>query len=607
MKTNEKADINAGWQPNGKVKPAHINALTGSIQYDYVITDRMLENKSGEVAVNDLFQSGAISGRSGEFHVLVNSVVPAAITLVFDAGNAGGQDPLNVHVHGIAAFKAKVTGSDDHVTYYFHTHGTANPVTLYGVGKHTYVGSFSTGASITLASGATFVYENALNGVSAITGTTTQSLWLTNASSHIKPDWNAAAGSDAEILNKPVIPTVNNGTLTIQKNGSNVATFSANQSTAATANITVPTKTSELNNDAGFITDASLPTVNNGTLTIRRNGTSVGTFSANQSSNNRIDIAIPRINLGGGDLRDDFTVGFGAGTGVGIKVEVEEDVGDPHADVSMTYKISPEPTSADAGKMFSVDSNGSTCWANVPTEVLYVDQANPPQIAQIVAALNAGKMAYTIVTYDGKKYLLPFKCIVSTGQSGTVEFADIIDVENHGVTELYWRVGGSVAIRRHTESLTPLTPEWISNTGLSVEEGKFYVLNLNNQSAVLTVAAAMDANTGKPLYDYPVHTILEVGVSGQWTECSQFTLRWTDEAKELRELHIAPERTPYLDRIYSYAFDITVQAFETSPGSGQYWHAARVHDYPCFFRDRDEIGDANNALNAMIGLTDRGT
>lgn len=37
------------------------------------------------------------------------------------------------------------------------------------------------------------------------------------------------------------IPTVNNGTLTIKKNGTTVATFSANQSGNATANITVPT------------------------------------------------------------------------------------------------------------------------------------------------------------------------------------------------------------------------------------------------------------------------------------------------------------------------------------------------------------------------------
>lgn len=53
------------------------------------------------------------------------------------------------------------------------------------------------------------------------------------------------------------IPTVNNATLTIQKNGSNVATFSANASSNATANITVPTKTSDLTNDNGYVVDAN--------------------------------------------------------------------------------------------------------------------------------------------------------------------------------------------------------------------------------------------------------------------------------------------------------------------------------------------------------------
>lgn len=55
----------------------------------------------------------------------------------------------------------------------------------------------------------------------------------------------------------PTIPTVNNATLTIQKNGTNVQTFTANQSTNATANITVPTKVSELTNDSGYLTSSS--------------------------------------------------------------------------------------------------------------------------------------------------------------------------------------------------------------------------------------------------------------------------------------------------------------------------------------------------------------
>ena len=48
----------------------------------------------------------------------------------------------------------------------------------------------------------------------------------------------ATSGSYTDLINKPTIPTVNNGTLTIQKNGTQVATFTANQSNNVVANIT---------------------------------------------------------------------------------------------------------------------------------------------------------------------------------------------------------------------------------------------------------------------------------------------------------------------------------------------------------------------------------
>ena len=72
------------------------------------------------------------------------------------------------------------------------------------------------------------------------------------------------------------IPTVNNGTLTIQKNGTKVQTFTANQSSSVTANITVPTKVSELTNDSGY-------TTNKGTVTsvsVKMNGESKGTVTS---------------------------------------------------------------------------------------------------------------------------------------------------------------------------------------------------------------------------------------------------------------------------------------------------------------------------------------
>lgn len=151
------------------------------------------------------------------------------------------------------------------------------------------------------------------------------------------------------ISGTPTIPTVNNATLTIQKNGTNVQTFTANQSTNATANITVPTKTSELTNDSNFLTQhqdisgkqdkitssnklayslisgtPTIPTVNNGTLTIQQNGTDIQTFSANQSSNVSANIIVPTYEFSTGDnngtIKVKYTQGGSSGfTNVSVK------------------------------------------------------------------------------------------------------------------------------------------------------------------------------------------------------------------------------------------------------------------------------------------------
>ena len=118
----------------------------------------------------------------------------------------------------------------------------------------------------------------------------------------------ATTGDYDDLLNKPTIPTVNDATLTIQKNGTSVATFTANASSNVTANISVPTTTNDLTNNSGFITSSdipvtdvtvggtsvvssgvavvpAIPTVNDATLTITQDGVTKGTFTANASSN----------------------------------------------------------------------------------------------------------------------------------------------------------------------------------------------------------------------------------------------------------------------------------------------------------------------------------
>lgn len=137
--------------------------------------------------------------------------------------------------------------------------------------------------------------------------------------------------NDSWFITSSSLPTVNNWTLTIQKNSTTIDTFSANSSADKTININVPTAVSDLTNDSGFITSAvlptkvsdltndtwfitsaalptktsdltndswfidssALPTVNDGTLTIQKNGTTVKTFKANQATNVTANITVP--------------------------------------------------------------------------------------------------------------------------------------------------------------------------------------------------------------------------------------------------------------------------------------------------------------------------
>lgn len=62
-----------------------------------------------------------------------------------------------------------------------------------------------------------------------------------NADGSISINGKTAATTDQ------IPAAANNGKLTIQKNGTDVATFTANQSSSVTANITVPTKASDVN------------------------------------------------------------------------------------------------------------------------------------------------------------------------------------------------------------------------------------------------------------------------------------------------------------------------------------------------------------------------
>ena len=66
--------------------------------------------------------------------------------------------------------------------------------------------------------------------------------------------------------------------------------------------LSIPTATSDLTNDSGYITSSALPTVNDATLTITQGGVTKGTFTANASS----DVTIA-LDSGGGTVDQTYT------------------------------------------------------------------------------------------------------------------------------------------------------------------------------------------------------------------------------------------------------------------------------------------------------------
>ena len=136
---------------------------------------------------------------------------------------------------------------------------------------------------------------NEMNAVSTLPNQGLNNDQKTNARNNIGAGTSSFSGSYDDLTDLPII---GNGSLTIKRNGTTIKAFGANQTTDAEANILVPTATSELANDSGFITASSLPTVNNSTITIQKNGSNVDSFTINQSSNQSINISLTKTDVG---------------------------------------------------------------------------------------------------------------------------------------------------------------------------------------------------------------------------------------------------------------------------------------------------------------------
>jgi len=167
--------------------------------------------------------------------------------------------------------------------------------------------------------------------------------------------WNGKSdfsGSYNDLTDKPTIPTVNNATLTIQKNGTTVKTFTANASSNVTANITVPTKVSDLTNDSGFITGYTE------TDPVFNASAASGIASSDITAwNGKSTVSLTRHTTSGTNIAD-LTI-----NGTTTKLYAPQGGGGTLTDVTV------DGTSVVSGSVAEIDLTGKADVSDIPTKV----------------------------------------------------------------------------------------------------------------------------------------------------------------------------------------------------------------------------------------------
>ena len=186
---------------------------------------------------------------------------------------------------------------------------------------------------------------------------------------------SAVSETDGKIsVTRATLPTANNGKLTIQKNGEDIESFTANSSTDVVANIVVPTKVSDLTNDKGYIT-----TDENTTYTLTQDSSDKHKITLTSSTGETNTITIP----------DDGAV-YTAGDNIDITNNV----------ISATYS---EATTTAAGLMSTTDKTKLDGIAEGATKItvdstLSSTSTNPVQNKTINTALAAKANSSSLAT-----------------------------------------------------------------------------------------------------------------------------------------------------------------------------------------------------------------
>lgn len=224
---------------------------------------------------------------------------------------------------------------------------------------------------------------------------------------------------DTLVALKTDLPTVNDATLTVQKNGTSVGTFTANSSTDTAINITVPTNNSELINGAGYQTASDVQTAISGkqnTLTagtnITINNDTISATDTTYTAGNGLNLTGTVFSADTDVLQTKLTAGdnisisngvisstgptYSAGTGLDLTSSVfsiDDTIVALKSDIPTvsTATLTIQKNGTDVATFVTNDPNPVTANITVPTDTSELTNGAGYQTASGVQSLIAGK------------------------------------------------------------------------------------------------------------------------------------------------------------------------------------------------------------------------
>ena len=405
----------------------------------------------------------------------------------------------------------------------------------------------------------------------------------------------ATSGLYSDLTGTPTIPTVYNGKLTIQQNGTTIDEFTANQSSNTTISLTDTTysdftgATSSLAGTAGLVPapaagddtkflsgnglwttvsqyslpiasdstlggikvgsnlsidsgtgvlDAVVPTVNDSTITIQKNGTTVDSFTTNASANKTINITVPTT------AADVSALPASTKYGASLSLTIN----------STTYVVTAQLKDQDGNNL------GSAQTIDLPLESVVVSGSYDSQTKEVVLTLQSG----STIRFSVADLVSGLQTEITSSNKLSADLVDDSTTTNKFVTssdKTTWNgkqdaltAGSNIQINGTTISATDTTYSNMTGatSGTAGAAGLVPAPAAGDQDKVLSGAGTWVAQSGGTTYTAGSH----IDITSDVISAEGYI--WGDDA--------APATTPASTITSAMIVDGTIQATDIATG-----------------------------------------